>query len=45
MDKYFKYQRSSLNIIILNVRRNLLFSKIIDDLLRVSWKEFHIPTV
>ena len=32
MDKPYKYQRSSLNIIILNVRRNVLFSKFIDVL-------------
>jgi len=29
IDKHFKYQRRSLNIIILNVRSNVLFSKII----------------
>jgi len=27
MDKPFKYQKSSLNIIILNLRSNVLFSK------------------
>jgi len=31
MDKHFKYQRRGLNIIILNVRSNVLFSKCIDD--------------
>ena len=30
MDKHFKYQRSSLNITILNVRSNVLFSEFID---------------
>jgi len=33
MDKPFKYQRSSLNIIILTVVSNVLFSKVIDVIL------------
>jgi len=34
MDKPFKYQRSSLNITILNVRSGVLFSKFIDVVLK-----------
>jgi len=36
MDKPFKYQRSSLNIIILNVVSNILFSKFIDVVLKLN---------
>jgi len=37
MDKPYKYQRSSLNIIILIVRRNVLFSKLIDVVLKLNY--------
>ena len=37
MDKPFKYQRSSLNTIILNVRRSVLFSKFIDVVLKLNY--------
>jgi len=37
MNKHFKYQRSSLNIIILNVKSNVLFSKFIDAVLKLNY--------
>ena len=37
MNKHFKYQRSSLNIIILNVRRNVLFSTFMDIVLKLNY--------
>jgi len=37
MNKHFKHQRSSLNIIILNVRSNGLFSKFIDVVFKLNY--------
>jgi len=37
MDKHFKYQISSLNIIILNVRSHVLFSICIDVVLKLQY--------
>jgi len=46
MNKHYKYQRSSLNIIILNVRSNVLFSKFIDVALKIKLlpNEFKLHT-
>jgi len=42
MNKHFKYQRSSLmNIILLNVRRNVLFSKLIYVVLKLNYLPFN----
>ena len=41
MDTHFKYQRSSLNFVILNVRSNVLFFIFIDVVLKLNYLQLN----